>query len=58
MSNDLSNVQRVEHIKTELKLCFTFAALAASKYKSGDQDSAAQSLANAENLYAAVLPLV
>jgi hypothetical protein len=58
MSDDNANLQRVERIEADLKLCVTFIVMAASKYESGDIESAERSLSNAENIYATVVPLV
>ena len=45
-----SAYQRLEFIKTELKLCFTLSTIAARKY-----ESAANSVANAEKAYETVM---
>jgi hypothetical protein len=45
-----SAYHRLEFIKTELKLCFTFSTIAAQKY-----ESAANSMANAEKAYETVM---
>ncbi len=45
---------RVEFMKNELALCFTFSTIAARKYETGNQESAANSMANAEKAYQTV----
>ena len=46
---------RVEFMKSELTLCFTFSTIAARRYESGDQESATKSTANAEKAYETVI---
>ena len=46
---------RVEFMKSELALCFTFSTIAARRYESGDQESAKKSMANAEKAYETVI---
>src|SRR6266699_3369429 len=46
---------RVEFMKNELALCFTFSTIAARKYETGDQESAETSMANAEKAYETVI---
>ena len=46
---------RVEFMKSELTLCFTFSSIAARRYESGDQESATKSMANAEKAYETVI---
>src|SRR5207245_3885303 len=46
---------RLDFIKTELALCFTFSIIAARKYETGNQESGAQSMANAEKAYETVI---
>ena len=46
---------RVEFMKSELALCFTFSCIAARRYESGDQESATKSMANAEKAYETVI---
>ena len=46
--------QRVEFLKSELTLCFTFLFVAAVKYEVGKKESAEESLANAEEVYSGV----
>ena len=46
---------RLDFIKTELALCFTFSTIAARKYETGNQESAARSMANAERAYETVI---
>ena len=53
-----SGPQRVEFLKSELTLCFTFLFVAAVKYEIGKKESAEESLANAEEVYTSVLPFV
>jgi len=54
-----SDYQRIEFIKGELALCFTFSVVASAKYEAGNnRESAERSLANAEKIYAGVSPLV
>jgi hypothetical protein len=53
-----SGFQRVEFLKSELTLCFTFLFVAAVKYEVGKKESAEESLANAEEVYSSVLPFV
>jgi hypothetical protein len=50
--------QRVEFLKSELTLCFTFLFVAAVKYEVGKKESAEESLANAEEVYSVVLLFV
>ena len=45
----------LDFIKTELALCFTFSTIAAGKYETGNQESAAKSMANAEKAYETVI---
>jgi hypothetical protein len=49
---------RIETLRSELTLCLTFVFVAAVKYEAGKRESAKRSLANAEKVYATVLPLV
>jgi hypothetical protein len=53
-----SGRQRVEFLRSELTLCFTFLFVAAVKYEVGKKESAEGSLANAEEVYSSVLPFV
>ena len=46
---------RVEFMKSELALCFTFSTIAARKYETGNQESAETSMANAEKAYETVI---
>lgn len=46
---------RMRFLRTDLATCFTFADLAATRYKTGAREAAAQSVANAEKGYAAIL---
>ena len=46
---------RLDLIKTELALCFTFFTIAARKYDTGNHKSAAKSMANAERAYETVI---
>src|SRR5260370_3744248 len=46
---------RVEFMKSELALCFTFSTIAARKYETGNQESAETSIANAEKAYETVI---
>jgi hypothetical protein len=50
--------QRVEFLKSELTLCFTFLFVASVKYEIGKKESAEESLANAEEVYSSVLLFV
>ena len=50
--------QRVEFLKSELTLCFTFLFVAAVKYEVGKKESAEESLANAKEVYSSVLLFV
>jgi hypothetical protein len=50
-----SDRHRLDLIKTELALCFTFSTIAARKYETGNQESADRSMANAEKAYETVL---
>ena len=50
--------QRVEFLKSELTLCFTFLFVAAVKYEVGKKESAEESLAYAEEVYSSVLQFV
>jgi hypothetical protein len=50
-----SNRHRLDLIKTELALCFTFSTIAARKYETGSHESAAESIANAERAYETVI---
>ena len=45
---------RLNFIKTEVALCFTFSTIADRKYKTGNQESAARSMANAQKAYETV----
>ena len=51
-------LQRVEFLKSELTLCFTFLFVAVVKYEVGKKESAEESLANAEEVYSSVLLFV
>ena len=53
-----SDSQRIEFIRSELAMCFTFTVLATMKYEAGNGESAERSMGHAEEAYAAVLPLV
>ena len=46
---------RLDFIKTELALCFTFSVIATRKYETGSQESGAKSMANAEKAYETVI---
>ena len=46
---------RVEFMKSELALCFTFSTIAARRYESGNQESGKKSMANAEKAYETVI---
>ena len=50
-----SDRRRLDLIKTELALCFTFSTIAARKYETGNHASAAKSRANAEKAYETVI---
>jgi hypothetical protein len=50
-----SNRHRLDLIKIELALCFTFSNIAARRYEAGNQESAAKSMANAEKAYETVI---
>ena len=50
-----SDRNRVAFLKNELALCFTFSAVAAWKYKNGNQESADISKAKAERAYETVV---
>src|SRR5258706_9092387 len=49
-----SNERRLDFIRTELALCFTFSTIAAQRYDTGNQESARKSMANAEKAYETV----
>jgi hypothetical protein len=53
-----SDCHRLDLIKTELALCFTFSNIAARKYETGSQESASKSMANAEKAYETVIQLL
>jgi hypothetical protein len=53
-----SDRHRVEFMKNELALCFTFSIIAARKYETGSQESADRSMAKAEKAYETVLKLL
>ena len=53
-----SDRHRVAFLMNELALCFTFSAIAAWKYKNGNQESAGRSMANAERAYETVIRLL
>jgi hypothetical protein len=53
-----SGRQRVEFLRSELTLCFTFLFVAALKSEVGKKESAEGSLANAEKVYSSMLPFV
>jgi|ERR1700722_6340322 hypothetical protein len=57
-AEEASDNLRIEFIKNELAMCFTFSVLASIKYEAGDHDLARQSLDHAEEAYAAAAPLV
>ncbi len=42
-------------MKNELALCFTFSTIAARRYETGNQESAENSMANAEKAYETVI---
>jgi hypothetical protein len=50
-----SNRHRLNFIKIELSLCFTFSTAAARRYETGNQESADKSMDNAEKAYEAVI---
>ena len=50
-----SDRHRLDLIKIELALCFTFSTIAARKYETEDTESAAKSMANAEKAYDTVI---
>jgi len=50
-----SDRHRLNLIKTELALCFTFSTIAARKYETGNRQTAAKSMANAEKAYETVI---
>jgi hypothetical protein len=50
-----SDSHRVEFLKIELSLCFTFATIAARRYETGNQESARSSLVKAEKAYETVI---
>src|SRR5580700_10165465 len=54
----MSDHQRIDLIKRKLLMCSTFTTLSTLKYEAGDQNSAERSVGRAEELYAALLPLV
>ena len=45
---------RLDFIKIEVALCFTFSTIASRKYETGMEESAARSMANAEKAYETV----
>src|SRR5580704_6703456 len=45
------NQSRVDFLRTDLSLCFTFADVAATRLKMGNQESARQAIADAEAGY-------
>ena len=53
-----SGCQRVEFLRSEVTLCFTFLFIAAVKYEVGKKESAEESLAHAEEVYSSVLLFV
>ena len=53
-----SDRHRVEFMKIELALCFTFSIIAARKYETGSRESADRSMAKAEKAYETVLKLL
>jgi hypothetical protein len=65
-SNDIEGMRALpkrratidEFLKSELALCLTFLFVAAVKYEVGKEESAEESLANAEEVYSGVLLLV
>ena len=52
-----SDRHRLDLIKTELALCFTFSTIAARTYE-GNQESAERSMTNAERAYETVLQIL
>jgi hypothetical protein len=50
-----SDYNQVDFLTTELALCFTFAAIAARNYETGNQEAAETSIANAEKAYEVVI---
>jgi len=46
---------RLNLIKNELALCFTFSLIATHRYETGDQESALKSMGNAERAYETVI---
>ena len=50
-----SDRHRLDLIKIELALCFTFSTIAVWKYETEDTESAAKSMANAEKAYDTVI---
>ncbi len=53
-----SDRHRLNLIRTELALCFTFSTIAARRYETGSQESAETSMANAEKAYQTVLQIL
>jgi len=49
-----SNRHRLDLIETELALCFTFSSVAARRHETGKHESAARSMAKAEQAYQTV----
>jgi hypothetical protein len=53
-----SDRHRLNLIRTELALCFTFSTIAARRYETGNQESAQTSMAKAEKAYETVLQIL
>ena len=53
-----SDRHRLNLMKNELALCFTFSIIAARKNETGNRESAAKSMANAEKAYETVIQLL
>ncbi len=53
-----SDQDRIDFLTTDLQACFTFASVAETEHKTGHQEAAERSLADAEKGYATVLRFV
>ena len=49
-----SDRTRIDFLRTDLQICFTFAALAETEFEAGERDNAKRSLEDAEKGYATV----
>ena len=47
----ISNRNRIDFLRTELELCFTFASIAETEHKTGSPEHAKRSVADAEKGY-------